>query len=380
MIAVVLDANSIHSDPWLAGDPGKKLLDLAAAGSCVVIYPEVVIDELLRQRREAAQRAHDQAAKGISDMGKAGIDVSQTSSDLEASFEKIGSDLDSAFQALLDRDGVRSEPVPNVPLEDIIERDLARRRPFKEVELGQKPVSVGFRDTVIWETVREVVDPARGYDRVLFVTADKGFLSDDSKSLHQDLLDDLDERGVDRSRVVSVKNVPHANSEVEEAAARAALVTAATNALYELVGEDISMQLVYGGDYDYPDFVRFGVPAMESGSISAIDQTSEFELTEAGATVTATADALLYIEGAVFKGDWFMDDGESVSISGELNDHYFEASSEVEVRVVVEMDTGEGSPQVLSIVLEDPLDEQAAVGGAEESAEGASSTGDSAAG
>lgn len=367
MIAVVLDANSIHSDPWLAGAPGEKLLDLAAAGSCVVVYPQVVIDELLRQRREAARSAHEQAAKGISDMAKAGIDVSQTSSDLEASFERIGSDLDLAFQAVLDRDGVAAEPVPDVPLEDIIERDLARRRPFKEMDLGQKPVSVGFRDTVIWETVLEVLDAARGYDRVLFVTADKGFLSDDSKSLHEDLLNDLDERGVDRSRVVSVKNVPHANSEVEEAAARAALVTAATNALYELVGEDISMQLVYGGDYDYPDFVRFEVPAMESGSISAIDQTSEFELTDAGATVTATADALIYIEGAVYKGDWFMDDGDSVSISGELNDHYFEASSELEVRVVVDIDPGEGSPHVVRIVLEDPSAGQAEAGDVEES-------------
>lgn len=357
MIAVVLDTNSVHSDPWLTSDPGKKLLDHAAAGSCVVVYPQVVIDELLRQRREAARHAYDQAARGINDMGKAGIDVTQTSSGLEANFEKIGSDLESAFDALLGRDGVISEPVPHVPLEDIIKRDLARRRPFKEVELGQKYASVGFRDTVIWETVRAVLDPDRGYDRVLFVTADKGFLSDDSKSLHQDLLDDLDERGVDRNRVVSVKNVPHANSETEEEAARASLVTAATNALYSLVGEDISMQLVYGGDYDYPDFVKFETPAMESGSISSIDQTSKFELSTAGDTATATANALLYLEGAVFKGDWFWDERETMSISGELNDHYLEASSEVEVRVVVEIDTSEPSPRVVSIVLEDKSDD-----------------------
>lgn len=374
MLAVVLDSNSIHNDPWLASDPGKKLLDLAAAGSCVVIYPQVVIDELLRQRREAARRAHDQAAKGISDMGKAGIDVTQTASDLAASFEKIGSDLDSAFRALLGRAGVTSEPVPAVPLEDVIKRDLARRRPFKEVEVGQKPVSVGFRDAVIWESVLEVLDPARGYDKVLFVTADKGFLSDDSKSLHQDLLDDLAERGADRGRVVSIKNVPHANSEVEQAAARAVLVTVATNALYQLVGEDISMRMGYGGDYDYPDFVRFKVPVMESGSIDSIDQTSEFEFTEAGETVTATADALLYIEGAVFKSDWYTSDSETVCISGELNDHYFEASSEVAVRVVVEVDVSDGCPQVVSIVLDDLPNEKAGEGSGEERAESASST------
>lgn len=62
MIAVVLDTNAIHSDPWLASDPAAKLLDRAASGSCVVVHHRIVIEELLRQRRKAAQRAHDQAA------------------------------------------------------------------------------------------------------------------------------------------------------------------------------------------------------------------------------------------------------------------------------------------------------------------------------
>lgn len=352
MIAVVLDTNAVHSDSWLTSEPGKKLLALAERGSCIVIYPQVVIDELCRQRREAAEHAHAQAAKGVSDMAKAGVDVARTAADLKASFRKIDADLDAAFGSVIARDGVTSEPVPNVAVAEILKRDLARKRPFMEVQVKQKPASVGFRDTLIWETVLAVMEPSRGYEKVLFVTADKGFLTEDSKSLHLDLLDDLDERYSDRDCVVSVKNIPHAIAEVESAA-QAALVTLATNALYELVGKEISLQMVYGGDYDYPDFVNFTTPAVESGCISDIDQTSEFELADADDTVTVTADALIYIEGTVFKGDWYMDDTETVQILGELNDHYFETSTEVAVRVVVEIDKSETSPQVVSIVLED---------------------------
>lgn len=36
-------------------------------------------------------------------MAKAGIDVSQTASDLQVSFEKIGPDLDSGFHAVLNK-------------------------------------------------------------------------------------------------------------------------------------------------------------------------------------------------------------------------------------------------------------------------------------
>lgn len=353
MIAVVLDTNAIHSDSWLTSEPGKKLLELAGGGSCVVVYPQVVIDELLRQRREAAEHAHTQAAKGISDMAKAGVDVTKTTADLKASFQKIDADLDAAFASVIARDGVTVEPVPNVRVAEILNRDLARKRPFMEVPVKQKPASVGFRDTLIWETVLAVVEPSQDYEKVLFVTADKGFLAEDSKSLHSDLLDDLDERYGDRDSVVSVKNVPHAITEVESAAAQAALVTLAANELYELVGKEISLQMVYGGEYDYPDFVKFTTPGVESGYITDIDQTSEFELASADGTTTVTADALIYIEGAVFKGDWHIDDAESLNIMGELNDHYFETSSEVAVRVVVELDTSETSPRVLRIALED---------------------------
>ncbi len=353
MLTVVLDTNALRSDPWLAGAPGKKLLELAARGHATVVYPQVVIDELRRQRREAANHAHEQAAKGVGDMAKAGVDVTQTAAHLKASFEQIEADLDAAFEAVLNRDNVAVAPVPDVSATAILKRDLARRRPFMEIDAKQKLVSVGFRDTLIWETVLAVLGQLGDDEKVLFVTADKGFLSGDSRTIHHDLLTDLDEHKLDRRRVGSAKNILNAIAEVEATAAHVALVAAATNALYALAGEEISQQMVYGGDYEYPEFVQFELPAMETCSISDIDQVTEFEFDEDETThtVTATAEALINLEGAVFKGDWFIDEGETMSLYGELNDHYFEANSEVAVQVVVELDTSGDTADVQSIVL-----------------------------
>jgi hypothetical protein len=358
MLAVVLDSNTIHSDPWLTGGPGTMLVRLAESKSCFVIIPEVVRDELRRQRREAAQESHAQAAKGIRAMAKAGVDVAETDAHLKTSFERIDADIDAAFATLFNREGVALEPTPHIDVTKIVERDLARRRPFQEITHNQKTKSLGFRDVVIWETVLSALDSARGNEKVLFVSSDKGFLSDDSKSLHPDLLRDLDERGIDRSRLVSIKNVLHATTAIKATATQAAQVTAATDALYELVGQEVSEQLVYGGDYGYPDFVNFTVPEIEGAYISGIDQTSGFEISE-GETLTATAEANVYLEGAVLKGDWYVDQGASIELGGELNKHYFDASSEVQVRVVVEMEMSGDRPEVVSIVLEDPADDAA---------------------
>lgn len=357
MLAVVLDTNAVHSDPWLTSTPGVSLVQLANSSSCLIVFPEVVRDEIHRQRREAAQASHAQASKGVKAMAKAGVDVTDTATHLGKSFQRIDADIDEAFATLFRRGGVTTEPVPNVAVDDILARDLARRRPFMEVTVKQNPASVGFRDTLIWETVLAILDPSRGHEKVLLVTADKGFLTDDSRSIHPDLLADLVERGLGLDRLVSAKNVPHAVTIIETTATEAARITAATDALYELVGEEIDMQLVYGGDYDYPDFVKFTVPRLESANITYIDQTSEFELSNEGESVVATADATIYIEGGMFKGDWFSEEGDSVRIAGELNEHYLEASSEVEVRVVVEIDVSGDSPEAVRIVLEDRPDE-----------------------
>ncbi|PZE60374.1 hypothetical protein DEJ33_04875 [Curtobacterium sp. MCPF17_047] len=428
MLIVVLDTNAVHRDPWLTRDVAPKLIQLAASEVCEIVYPQVVIKELTRQRIESAREALDSAAAGVEQMGAAGINVAETVTLLQNAHDRIESDIDNAFVEVLAKPGVRDVPVPEVKTTDLLGRDLGRRRPFLEIEQGKTRKSLGFRDVLIWESVLEVLQTSNSGDTVLFVTFDGGFIADDKKSLHADLLEDLDGFGIPRERIRLARGVPEAISLIEDLVAdtvsqpsdhapetmspsrtpddaqgersavsegapapdepelpavedlddtapggnpveiavdelkqdrpgvsRAALVEAATDALYGLVNEDVSEQLAYGGDYEYPSFVKFTVPLPEGGTIAAIDQTTEFSFKESEQSadvLVGTAEAVITIEGGLYRGDWFEVEG-AVSISGQLSDHYLDASAEVEVEVRVEIDIEGGETNVLDIVLED---------------------------
>ncbi|MDR6200164.1 hypothetical protein QE374_002073 [Microbacterium sp. SORGH_AS428] len=58
------------------------------------------------------------------------------------------------------------------------------------------------------------------------------------------------------------------------------MIEVATNELFSLDGKEVSMQMVYGGDYDYPGFVEFETPSIESAMIAAIDQNTAWVLDE----------------------------------------------------------------------------------------------------
>lgn len=358
MIAVVLDTNAIHRDPWLGNRPGVRLTRLAASGACEVILPEVVVRELRRQQQEQVEQSRRDATALMERMSKQGEVLDAVAAQLSSAFASLDSKVEDNFNALLARDGVIREPIPPGSTERIVSRDLSHRRPF--LEIGPDRVSAGFRDAVIWETVLGLLDSGRGYDKVVFVTDDNGFLADKGGGLHADLLADLAELDVDRERVVNVRTVWNAAAQVEsfreataEAAENARLVTVATNVLLALQTENVSLQMVYGGDYDYPAFVQFGFAPMEDATIDHIEQLSEFRLArdESTGRVVATAEARLDLTGFMSKSDWFADGGESISMLDDWNDHYFRVADESAVTVIVEIDVGGPEPVAVDIKL-----------------------------
>lgn len=362
MTVVVIDTNAVHRDPWLKNAPGTALLDLADRGECVLTFPQVVIDELRRQQHDWVESNRDEVTKVIGKMRGNPVDVGATVSSLTKSISDLHAQVDSSFAALLSQAGVNVEAVPSDITARLVERDLGRRRPFLEV--GSEPWSAGFRDAVIWETVLVVLGTLPAGERVIFVTSDKGFMSDVGSSLHPDLLGDLDARKIAHDQLISAQTIFRAQTEVESLAAaaadeakrRAELVRVATDALYELDGQDISLQMTHGGDYGYPEFVKFEVPSMESQQIVAIDQNTEYVFEEeVGGIVRGSADVSISIEGAIFKGDYFFEDEGALDVIGELNDHYFETAASVDARAVVEIDIsgGEGNYRTESILLED---------------------------
>ncbi len=362
MIVVVLDSNAVHRDLWLMSGAGPALLTLASAGHCEVVYPVVVLQELRRQQREELLVTRGEADAVVDRAARLGASMHLPASQLREAFDRLAEQIDANFDDLLSRPGVALAPVPGIALERLVARDLERRRPFHAV--GTDHASAGFRDAVIWESLLSRAAASRAEDTVIFVTADTGFLAEDGKGFHPDLVEDVLRLPGEHATVQLAKNVWAAKQQVdalvaatEQAEREAALATAATNALLSLVGESVSLQMVYGGDYDYPEFVQFSAPGLEDATISDIEQQSEFELVTSGDLVIATAEATVYFEGFVAKSDWFMDEGSGVELLEDWNDHYFHAQDEAAVRVMIKLSVEEGVTEVTDIKLLDPLEQ-----------------------
>ncbi|QCQ15845.1 PIN domain-containing protein [Microbacterium sp. RG1] len=360
MTLVVIDTNAVHRDPWMKNVPGQELLAHASRGECKVVFPHVVLDELLRQQHDWVQDNHGAITRVVDRMRGNPIDVSGTANELKRSFDGLWKQIDKSFDALKAHSGVEVAPIPVAHdlTARLVARDLARKRPFLEV--GSEGWSAGYRDAVIWETVLECLGWLEDDEKLIFVTADKGFLTDDKKTFHADLLDDLDSRAFARGRVVSAQTTARALAEVqavvEHAARTREMVEVATNELFSLDGKDVSMQMVYGGDYDYPDFVKFQMPSLESAMIAAIDQNTSWVFEEdAYGLVSGTSDVVLAIQGAVEKSAWLQDDEGVFEIYDDLNDWYFGVGATIFARAVVEIDVSDGPGQyrVTSIVLAD---------------------------
>lgn len=360
MTLVVIDSNAVHRDPWMKNVPGQELLAHASRGECKVVFPQVVLDELLRQQHDWVQDNHGAVTKVVDRMRGNPIDVSETAKKLKRSFDGLSKQIDKSFNALKAHSGVDVAPIPAAQdlTPRLVARDLARKRPFLEV--GSEGWSVGYRDAVIWETVLECLGWLEDDEKLIFVTADKGFLTDDKKSLHADLLDDLDSRTVAHDRVVSAQTTARALAEVqavvEHAAKTREMVEVATDELFSLDGKEVSMQMVYGGGYNYPDFVKFEMPSLESAMIAAIDQNMSWVFDEeVDGVVSGTSEVVLSVQGALEKSEWFQEDGGEFELYDELNDWYFEVGATIMARALVEIDVsnGPGQYRVTSIVLED---------------------------
>jgi hypothetical protein len=367
MTIVLIDTNAVHRDPWMRNDPGTDLLAAAAAGECRVVFPQVVVDEVRRQQSEWLKKHRKELAATIEDMRGNPVDVEGMAATLGKNLDDMQSQIDASFDALIASKGVEVAPAPADVTESLVARDLAVRRPFLEV--GSEPWSTGFRDAVIWETALVVLDQMPEDEKLIFVTKDHGFLTDGLKSLHQDLLDDLDARGIPHDRVEIAQTTFAARAAAGKHAELAERVRVATDSLFELAGEEISERLVAGGDYGMPDFVQFELPWMENAEISGIDQLTEFVFEPVGAPedgiVVGRADAELYLEGFTFKSDfpWAVLDGEggesSLTLIEEVNDQYYGTANQIVVEVVATIDTsgGLGHYETQEVVLREKLDQ-----------------------
>jgi hypothetical protein len=332
MVLLCFDANALHGDPLLLKPLAQRVLAHASAGICEVHMSPVVLAQLDRMLRADIGGEHDAVLTRVNSMGDR----------YQVPTERVLEGLDALRSAAQDRISARRDelqalrgffvqPWPDASVHDVVERELARRRPFMDKE---KAGTVGHRDTIIWLGVLHLA-ATRPDDDLIFVTKDKGFLEEDG--LHSDLKEDLGRSGISAVRVRRMPDlysvVTFLDREVEADQRRAAARASIRQALHEYNAELVK-NVQWGWEWDprdggqTPPSIDADIPPeMEEATVDSIetqlDVTIRPDTPETGQPVECTHQVLISFSGFMTKSDWYLHDYDDLELwDSDHNDHY----------------------------------------------------------
>ncbi|MFB3429309.1 MAG: PIN domain-containing protein [Phycisphaerales bacterium] len=155
---VVLDTSVICQDYFFRKPHSQVLLEGAAVVPLELFVPQVVFDECVNKFAEHVDQAASLLKKAESAFGRL------SNKSVRASIEPNPSEThyDSFLKAFLMSNNIHVAPYPKVSHQDIVARELARKKPFKSN-------GAGYRDALIWESFRYI--SRFGNDRSVFVSA-----------------------------------------------------------------------------------------------------------------------------------------------------------------------------------------------------------------
>jgi hypothetical protein len=341
MLAIFPDTNALHGNPYFKGKIAEDLLREVDLGDAELQLSPVVFAELHRQELDdvkdvltAVTTTVRKKSRGIS------TKMPDVLARVDRALDETRREIDEQFAEVAQRNHVVITGWPPVSSREMGERELKRRRPFLEVETGGKTATIGHRDALIWEGVRESARRGAQDQVLIFVSNDKGFWDDKRTDLHQDLRDDLDADGIAPDRVVVVQNLAQARIKMQELRSeitpeQAAVASALISATMKLEGERAGW--VYDpreGGVEETE-LRLNLPTdLDDASIVAVDLVGDVEFVP-GTRYIARQRAELSINGSMSYADYYGDETMfDLELWSEINDQYVDVQTTR--RVVVE--------------------------------------------
>jgi hypothetical protein len=172
------------------------VLAQAARKRLSLIVPELVVRELVNKRRENAVEADRRLRQARATLVSLGVPVEVTLIDLEP----VAAEIDATVRKQLAAANVEIIDFAQIDHATVVERALARRKPFAES-------GAGYRDALIWHNVLEVL--MRDDKPVVFVTNNRSDFAEDKegRKLADDLVRDLEAASIDIQRLTLVSTL-----------------------------------------------------------------------------------------------------------------------------------------------------------------------------
>jgi hypothetical protein len=181
MMFAFIDSSVLCADFFMKGIN----FNLIKKAGIYVILSEIVIAETKNKYRELLQAAVKKSNGGVRELSKLGVSAPEMAS-------KTIDDAMSQYADFLEMFIIESgmtipEPYPTVSHNIIVDRALARKKPFKSD--GKD----GYRDFLVWQTFLDFVKITENDADFYFVTQNTKDFSDDTDDfkLHPDLMCDI---------------------------------------------------------------------------------------------------------------------------------------------------------------------------------------------
>lgn len=370
-IVVAVDTTSLKHDPLMVDTSWNEILGRSRRGEVELVLSIVVIRESARHQRLDSEKAINQLHRERGRLRKLVGDLpSLDMSDLETDVAAAHEDYVEKATRKLTLAGAEVLELPEIGVDELLERDLAVRRPFRET-------GKGFRDTLTWRALCDHLQAAPPTTALYLVTNDvKDFAGEDGVSLHPELASEI---GVHTRLFTSLDEL---NSELAErfVAADGARLAAAEErvsalatprpdepedwpdddrpTLRELVTRAVTNQVEELGGVEVQDRDELERGASKWNLGDAVPcEVSELTIYEAeldpeslgyqvhdeldGDTFMIGAEAVanLTIEGSIMKADYYVDEGEYRVHDWDVNDHVmlvsFDIRAELSFAVIV---------------------------------------------
>ena len=358
---VVLDSNSLYGRKPLTNANSRLVQALAKSGEIRLVLPDIVLRELARQWAEEAGEHATKLATVLKALNETLDELDDEA--LEVRLPPIGpSRFYENAKNRLESKGVEMPMAPSVPVEKLLDKDRRVKKPFDREGRG-------FRDALIWETIRALCeDVGEGAVLMIFVTDNhKDFCEKKGGRLHPDLRQELaDDRDLEvlpslyellqHAAISPLADTHHA---LESQLQPDRLQELVESAVQELQGRDVEDAVgVYigSGMYDIP--VSAGTEGATFDEIAPDHTTLKHEVFRDGdeSTIRIEFEADCSFDGFVDKSDYFMDDGEGYALLADWNDHMFRVSTSGRVRFALSGTVAGTDLGGLALTLDDAAD------------------------
>ncbi len=190
--SIFLDTSVLNGDYRLRSGSLLHLVRICGISKLKIIAPAVIITDLVAHYRYEFENIINKTQQFSRDLER--YIYSGDSPRLELKGQKLLDNYENWLRKRSKSLGIIIRDYPQIKHEQIVKRASTKRKPFKNHDIG-------YKDTLIWESILEYL---RETDDIVFLlSADQDF---GESNLHQDLVDDLSQLGMDRKRVTLFKD------------------------------------------------------------------------------------------------------------------------------------------------------------------------------